>query len=86
MFKRLFTFRAPKIWNSITNDIRETNSYDCFKRKLTKSEDLHKITFDSSSIYRALNYNDFVYRCVFGFSAFLLDFEFLSMFPDTIDL
>ena len=62
LFKRSFTFRAPKIWNSITNDIRETNSYDCFKRKLTKSEDLHKITFDSSSIYRALDYNDFVYH------------------------
>ena len=31
---RVFMFAAPKLWNDLPRQIRESNSIDCFKYKL----------------------------------------------------
>lgn len=60
IFKKSFSYRAPKVWNNVPNDTRK-KPYELFKNELTKSEHLHKITFGFSTTGRALDYATYVY-------------------------
>ena len=61
LFKRSFAYRGAITWNALPNELRENSSYDSFKRNLSKSDALLKISFGSSAICKSRDHINFIY-------------------------
>ena len=61
IFKRSFCYHAAIIWNGLSNQLRESSTYEAFKKALTKSDIIDKISFGCNATGKARDHLNYVY-------------------------